>query len=164
MQGWYDVPQNPITAQEYGVAYTPTLGEIMPGSLFVVPQNPITSFATGNVLPLAVQPGAPGMVNGQPVGMSGCGCGGACGGAGACGCGGGGLGDISTDLSTFFSDLTAGNWSTAFMTDTIFGIQAWIVVAAAAGLAWWALAGTGPSRATRAYRYTRRKVAAVAAA
>lgn len=172
MPGWYDVPQNPIMAAKYGIGYTPTLGEIMPGN-FVVPQNPIADYASGSVLPLGVQPGAPGKLNGTLIGGAGagasagmgCGCG--CGGGSTCACGGhgiSGLGDVSTDLSTFFGDLTAGNWQNAFMVDTIFGIQAWILVAAVAAAGWYLLAGTGPSRATRAYRYTRRKAAAIAAA
>jgi len=65
-----------------------------------------------------------------------------------------------TDLSTFMADLSAGNYSQALMTDTIFGFPAWSVMAGVAGVMWWMLSGTGPSRATKAYRTVRRKVTA----
>jgi hypothetical protein len=161
LPGWYDVPQNPIAAAQQGIKYTPTLGEIMPGS-FVVPQNPMMNFTAGSVQPLAVAPGAPGQVNGQPVGkgsgngVSGCGCGGSCGGCG----GGGGMGDISSDLSQFMADLTAGNFTQAFTVDTILGFPSWFVVGGVAALGLYLFAGTGDSRAKRAYKTVRRKVAA----
>ena len=159
LPGWFDIPQNPITAAKQGVNYTPTLGEIMAGS-FVVPQNPIVNFASGNVLPIGVAPGKGGMVNGQPVagpGMSGgCGCGGSCGGCG----GGGGMGDISADLTTFMTDLTAGNYQTALFTDTILGFPAWSAVAAVLVVGMWMFGGTGPSRVRKAYRTAKRKITA----
>ena len=168
LPGWYDVPQNPMAARNYGVAYTPTLGEIMPGS-FAVPQNPMKNFTAGNVQPLAVAPGAPGQVNGAPVmpgsgsGMSGCGgsCGGACGCNGQCG---GGVGDISSDLSQFMSDLTAGNFTQALTVDTIAGFPSWAVVGGVVAIGLYFFAGTGDSRAKSAYKTVRRKVSAAAAA
>lgn len=158
LPGFFDVPQNPITAREYGIGYTPTLGEIMPG-MFTVPQNPIVAFGTGNVLPIGVMPGAPGTLNGQPIGSSmagmGCGCGG---GNGGCGCGGG-MGDVSADLSVFMSDLTAGNISQA-MSDPIFGFPAWGFVAA--GIAAFFYFGAPSEGSSRIRRGRRRLGAAIA--
>jgi len=150
MQGFYDVPQNPIMAANYGVARTPTLGEIMAAS-FVVPQNPLVSFGTGNVLPLGVQPGTPGKLNGQALSGMGCGCG------GGCGCG---MSGVSDDLQTFMQDLTSGNINQAMFNDTIFGFPAWSMVAAAGVAFWYMFAGTGKSRAGRAYSTVRRKLTA----
>lgn len=159
LPGWFDLPQNPLMASTYGVAYTPTLGEIMPGS-FTIPENPLWNIGTGTVKPIGVMPGAPGQINGQPIGgVSGVGCG--CGGGhGSCGCSGGGMGDISTDLSMFMADLSAGNYSQALFTDTIMGFPAYAVIGILAVGAMYVFGGTGDSRATRAYRTVRRKAAA----
>jgi hypothetical protein len=160
LPGWFDIPQNPITARSQGINYTPTLGEIMAGS-FTIPENPIVNFASGNVLPLGVNPAKAGVVNGQPVGTGmsgGCGCGGSCGGCG------GGMGDISADLTTFSTDLMAGNFQTALFTDTIAGFPAWSVLAVTGGLLWYFLAPTGKSRVGKAYHKVRRKAAAAYAA
>ena len=154
MPGWYDVPQNPIAQSQFGVARTPTLGEIMAGA-FAVPQNPIVNFGTGNVQPIGVQPGAPGRLNGQVMGVSGVGCG--CG--GGCGCGSG-MGDVGADLSVFMTDLTSGNINQALFTDTIMGFPAWFGVAGVAALGLYLFSGTGSSRASKAYRTVRRKVTA----
>ena len=113
MPGWYSVPQNPI---EGGVSYTPRIGEILPGS-FPVPQNPIKDYMKGQLNLIGRDPNVKGTING----MSGCECGGTCGGCG-------GIGDISTDISKFTSDLTAGDFGTALQ-DTVFGIPIWAVVA-----------------------------------
>ena len=167
LPGWFDVPQNPITQRVYGTQYTPTLGEIMPGS-FAVPQNPLVALASGSVLPLAMQPGAPGKVNGTTIDAGGgagvgCGCGGS--GGGSCSCSGGhGMGDISTDLSTFMTDLTSGNFQQALFTDTIMGFPSWAVLAVLTVGGMYIFGGTGPSRAKRTYTTVRRKVSAAAAA
>lgn len=90
MNGWFNVPQNPI-APDYTElvptpqakaggrpVYTAKLGELMPGK-FVVPQNPI--------------------VRELASGLAGCGCGGGC--NKGCGCpsaiGFSGLGDVADD-------------------------------------------------------------------
>ena len=120
MPGWWDVPQNPITAAR-GITKVPGIGEIIDG-YFVVPQNPIRDFVKGQVRPLGQGAGR-GSVNG-PAG-AGCSCG------GSCGCGGG-MGDISTDFASMTSNLGQGNFAQAgtdFLTllqePTLAGIPLW---------------------------------------
>lgn len=119
LPGFFVVPQNPIKDAQ-GVTYVPRIGEILPGS-YAVPQNPIKDYMGGRLNLIGREPGVPGKVNGQ---LSGCGCGGSCGGCG-------GLGDISTDISKFTSDLSAGNFGQAIQ-DSIFGVPMWAI---AGGLA-----------------------------
>ncbi len=119
LPGFFVVPQNPITDAQ-GVTYVPRIGEILPGS-YAVPQNPIKDYMAGRLNLIGREPGVPGKVNGK---LSGCGCGGSCGGCG-------GLGDISTDISKFTTDLTAGNFSQAIQ-DSIIGVPVWAIAGALA--------------------------------
>lgn len=145
LAGWFAVPQNPITD---GVTYTPGIGDILPGS-FAVPQNPIVDFTKGQVKIIGQAPGGgPGLINGEPVNQTagntgaGCGCGGACGGCGS------GLGDISSDFTTFTTDLTSGNIIQAVQ-DPIMGIPVYGYLALAAVFL---MAGGSNSHVSRARR------------
>lgn len=145
LPGWFAVPQNPVTRSQEGVTYTPGIGDILRGH-FVVPQNPIVNFTSGAVPLIGQQPGAHGgQLNGEPVGMGGCGCG--CGG----GCGGG-MGDISADFSKVSSDISAGLYSQA-LSDPVMGVPLWGWLTGAV-VATMFLAGPsqGPSRISRARR------------
>jgi hypothetical protein len=143
--GWFVVPQNPIDGP---VSYIRGIGDILGTGGFAVPQNPVTGYSAGHVLPIGVHPGAKGMINNKPVGVSGCGCGGTCGGCG----GGAGMGDLSSDFNAFTADLTAGNYMTAIQAP-IFGIPVWGYLA---GLALFMFAGgekhSYAGRGRRAYR------------
>lgn len=141
LPGFFAVPQNPIDVGLSGITYAPGIGDILPGA-FAVPQNPIKDYTSGTVKLIGQQSGGAGQLNGQPT----CGCG--CGGHGGCG---GGMGDISTDISTFTSQLTAGNFSGA-LSSPILGLPAYMYLLGIAGLLFFFGGSTGPSRATRARR------------
>lgn len=98
---WFAVPQNPSR----GASVVPNIGDII-GASYVVPQNPIKDFMTGQVKMIGQGNGAP---KGGNVGVGDCGCGGTCGGCGHDS--GGGMGDISTDLSTAMTALTNGDFA-----------------------------------------------------
>lgn len=174
--GFFVVPQNPLQMAAEGISRVPTLGEFIFGS-FVVPQNPFWAYSAGQVQPIGQgSAGMPiGMImnadgswsmnksaaraGGGGCGMSGvgnCGCG--CG--GSCGCSGGkGMGTITTDLSTFTTDLTSGNIMQAFQ-DTIFGIPVWGWLAGIVVLSQFMLAPSeGRSRVYRARHRVARAIA-----
>jgi hypothetical protein len=147
MPGWFSVPQNSVTD---GVTYTPGIGDILATDGYSVPQNPILDYMKGQVTLIGQQKGpGPGMLNGQPVSMSagtsgaGCGCGGAC--------AGGGMGDISSDFTTFTNDLTSGNIMQAIQ-DPIFGVPVWAI---AGGLALAIFMGGSESHYSRTRRAVR---------
>lgn len=48
LPGWWNVPNNPIAMNAYGITRTPGIAEIVPGS-FPVPQNPVRDYTTGQV-------------------------------------------------------------------------------------------------------------------
>lgn len=112
LPGFYVVPQNPIQP----VKYIRGIAEILPGA-YVVPQNPVKDFTRGQT-----------KLIGQ--GVSGCGCG--CGGSGACGSGQingigvRGLGDLSTDWSSFTGSISSGDYMGA-LKSTFFGVPVWAV-------------------------------------
>lgn len=121
--GFHIIPNSAEGVRQHGVQRKRGIAEIIPGA-WTIPQNPIKSYVTGNV---------------KPLGTSGCGCG--CGGHGGCGQTGslngipvgGGMGDISTDLTTFTTALGAGNFSGA-LSDTIMGVPAWVYLAGIAAV------------------------------
>lgn len=175
--GFFVVPQNPLQLAAEGVSRVPSLGEFLVGS-FVVPQNPFWAYAAGMVQPLGqgaaghpilnMRKGSSGKGWGydtpdteKGMGRLGCG-GGAGGGTGGCGCGCSGamgMGDITTDMSTLTSDITAGNYSNAF-SDTIMGFPAWAYLVGAAALYFFLAA---PSEgASRIHRGRRRLASAIA--
>lgn len=142
LPGFFAVPQNPMDLAQSGITRSQGIGDILPGS-FVVPQNPIVNFTTGRVGLIGQQTGGPGQLNGKKVG--GCGCGGGCGGCGSSH----GMGQ----LTQVMSDLTAGNFTQALMTDTIGGFPTYVWVGGGLVLLY-LLAGPsqGSSRVSRARR------------
>lgn len=117
LPGWFDVPQNPVTAAARGITYTPGIGEII-GAAYSVPQNPVKDFMKGNVKALGT----------QGVGDCGCGCGGSggCGGGKINGIGVNGLGSISDDWAKIQADVSAGSYGSVIQ-DTVFGVPVWAI-------------------------------------
>ena len=117
LPGYFVVPQNPITARDYGVTVNPGIGDILPAA-FSVPENPILNYTRGKV---------------KPLGQSGCGCGGSCGHCGEGTINGMGVGDLSTDWNNFQSTISQGNITGAAQA-TFFGVPVWVLLAAAVAL------------------------------
>lgn len=88
LPGWFDVPQNPIRPDSTALVPTvraavgnrvtrkPTMGELLPGTMFTVPQNPVMQNMAGSGL-AGFTPGRFSVPQ-TSVGMGGLGCG--------CGC------------------------------------------------------------------------------
>lgn len=116
LPGWFDVPQNPIKDAR-PVTVTPRIGDIVAGTnvSFVVPQNPLKSYASGNVRPLGTGMGCAcdgGQINGVGMGdiMI-------------------GSDDVTTDWNNFMTQVSAGNLTGALST-TVLGIPVWAYAAA----------------------------------
>lgn len=167
--GMFVVPENPVMRGS-----KPGVGDFVAGK-FAVPQNPVAdanqmavgrlasvNAGMGDITPTA--PMYPISLNSvlaayRSQGLAGLGCGGgsdcSCGGS----CGGCGMGNVSSDLTTLTTDISAGNLGKAFGSDSIFGVPVWVYAASVVVLGVAVFSGgeehSRYGRARRAYKAAR---------
>jgi len=133
----YSMGVGDLVPSQPGLPFWPSgsgMGDLVgsqPGLPFWASCGPMANYGMSGLADLVLSaPGLPFWASGS--GMGDCGCGGSC---GHCG---GGMGALTDDLSSMFSNLTSGNFSgawtnfTSAMTEPIFGtVPLWVVAGGA---------------------------------